>query len=341
MKSQPLSKNDDEQQISAEEQTFQQRIDDGIKVEPSDWMPEQYRKSLIRQIAQHAHSEYVGMLPEGTWITRAPTLQRKCVLLAKVQDEAGHAQYLYSAVETLGVSRQAAYQALLQGKMKYLNIFNYPALTWADAGTIGWLTDGAAIVNQVPLSSCSYGPYARAMVRICQEESFHHRQGFDIIRKLTEGSARQKQMAQDALNRWWWPTVMVFGPPDDDSQHSKQSMRWGIKLFSNDTLRQKFIDQTVPQAHYLGLTIPDPDLQFNEQTGHYQIGAIDWDEFKQVINGNGACNQDRLRARNKAWDEGAWVREAATAYAQKQTNSTPHPLLPEDGLTNQQFNEAC
>ncbi|MCM2552330.1 1,2-phenylacetyl-CoA epoxidase subunit PaaA [Burkholderia glumae] len=301
-----------------DEAAFQQRIDDGRKIEPQDPMPAAYRRTLMRQMAQHAHSEYVGMLPEGGWIARAPTLHRKCILLAKVQDEAGHAQYLYSAMETLGISRAQAYQQLLEGRAKYLNIFNYPALSWADVGMIGWLTDGAAIVNQVPLSRCSYGPYARAMVRICQEESFHHRQGFDLVMKLAQGTPAQRQMAQDALNRWWWPTLMVFGPPDADSPHSARSMKWGIKLYSNDALRQKFIDQTVPQVHYLGLEVPDDQLRFNEETGHYETGPIDWDEFERVINGGGLCNRARIEARNKAWDEGAWVREAAAAYAARQ-----------------------
>jgi len=297
---------------------FQQRIDRGDKIEPQDWMPESYRQALQRQMAQHAHSEYVGMLPEGRWITRAPSLHRKCILLAKVQDEAGHAQYLYSALESLGLSREQAYGQLLSGQAKYLNIFNYPALSWADVGMIGWLTDGAAIVNQVPLSRSSYGPYARAMLRICQEESFHHRQGFDLVRKLVEGSPDQREMAQEALNRWWWPTVMVFGPPDEDSVHSQRSMRWGIKLYSNDTLRQKFIDQTVPQIHHLGLSVPDEHLRFNQETGHYEIGLIDWDEFQRVIQGNGQCNRDRIAARRHAWESGAWVREAAACYAHKQ-----------------------
>ncbi|MBI0329628.1 1,2-phenylacetyl-CoA epoxidase subunit PaaA [Burkholderia plantarii] len=301
-----------------DEAAFQQRIDDGRKIEPQDGMPAAYRRTLMRQMAQHAHSEYVGMLPEGGWISRAPTLHRKCILLAKVQDEAGHAQYLYSAMETLGLSREEAYQQLLDGRAKYLNIFNYPALTWADVGMIGWLTDGAAIVNQVPLSRCSYGPYARAMVRICQEESFHHRQGFDLVMKLAHGTPAQRQMAQDALNRWWWPTLMVFGPPDADSPHSARSMKWGIKLYSNDALRQKFIDQTVPQVHYLGLEVPDEQLRFNADTGHYETGPIDWDEFERVINGGGLCNRARIEARNKAWDDGAWVREAAAAYAARQ-----------------------
>ncbi|MFD0708841.1 1,2-phenylacetyl-CoA epoxidase subunit A [Photorhabdus luminescens] len=305
------------QESEALETAFQQRIERGEKIEPQDWMPEGYRHTLQRQMAQHAHSEYVGMLPEGRWINRAPSLSRKCILLAKVQDEAGHAQYLYSALESLSLSREQAYAKLLSGESGYLNIFNYPVLTWADVGMIGWLTDGAAIINQVPLSRCSYGPYARAMVRICQEESFHHRQGFDLIKCLMEGTETQRQMAQDALNRWWWPTVMVFGPPDEHSVHTRDAMRWGIKLYSNDTLRQKFIDQTVPQAHYLGLTVPDPDLRFNQETGHYEIGAIDWDEFKRVIRGNGLCNRERISSRRRAWDEGAWVREAAACHVRK------------------------
>ncbi|WP_295643087.1 1,2-phenylacetyl-CoA epoxidase subunit PaaA [uncultured Methylibium sp.] len=303
--------------LSPEERAFQARIDDGIKIEPRDWMPDPYRRTLVRQIAQHAHSELVGMLPEGNWITRAPSLKRKCVLLAKVQDEAGHAQYLYSAVETLGASRDAVYEDMLAGRMKYSSIFNYPTLTWADVGTIGWLVDGAAIINQIPLCRCSYGPYARAMVRVCKEESFHQRQGFDAIATLCAGTPEQKAMAQDALNRWWWPAVMMFGPPDGESVHSAQSAAWRIKLFSNDELRQKFIDQTVPQAEHLGLTIPDPDLKFNPASGHWDIGAIDWSEFYRVIKGDGPCNRDRLATRNKAWDEGAWVREAAVAHADK------------------------
>ncbi len=306
------------QDSAVSEAAFAQRIERGDKIESQDWMPEGYRRTLLRQISQHAHSEYVGMLPEGFWLTRAPSLHRKCVLLAKVQDEAGHAQYLYSALESLGVDRDEAYQELLAGRAKYLNIFNYPALTWADVGMIGWLTDGAAIVNQVPLSRSSYGPYARAMVRICQEESFHHRQGFDLVRKLVEGTPEQRLMAQQALDRWWWPTLMVFGPPDADSPHSRQSMKWGIKLYSNDTLRQKFIDQTVPQIHHLGLSVPDPDLHLNPHTGHYESGPIDWSEFRRVIAGNGQCNRHRLNSRQRSWDQGAWVREAAACHAAKQ-----------------------
>ena len=305
--------------MSPADQQFQARVDAGIKIEPKDYMPEPYRKTLIRQISQHAHSEIVGQLPEGNWITRAPSLKRKAILLAKVQDEAGHGLYLYSAVETLGISREQTIDDLLAGKAKYSSIFNYPTLTWADIGAIGWLVDGAAIINQIPLCRCSYGPYARAMVRIGKEESFHQRQGFDILLALCRGTAEQKAMAQDALNRWWWPSLMMQGPPDAESKHSQQSMRWKIKLFSNDELRQKFIDQTVPQAEYLGLTIPDPDLKWNPERGHYDFGSIDWDEFYAVIQGDGPCNRDRLRTRVAAHEEGAWVREAAAAYAQKRT----------------------
>lgn len=297
--------------------SFQERIDAGIKIEPKDEMPEPYRKALIRQISQHAHSEIVGQLPEGNWITRAPTLKRKAILLAKVQDEAGHGLYLYSAVETLGVSREQTIEELLAGKAKYSSIFNYPTLTWADIGAIGWLVDGAAIINQIPICRCSYGPYARAMVRICKEESFHQRQGFDIMRTLASGTHAQKAMAQDALNRWWWPSVMMHGPADANSKHSAESMKWKIKLFSNDELRQKFIDQTAPQAEYLGLTIPDPHLKWNPARGHYDFGEIDWNEFNDVILGNGPCNRERLQARIDAHREGAWVREAAAAYVAK------------------------
>lgn len=287
------------------------------KIEPKDWMPDAYRKTLIRQISQHAHSEIVGMLPEGNWISRAPSLKRKAILMAKVQDEAGHGLYLYSACETLGVQRDDTIADLHSGKAKYSSIFNYPTLNWADIGAIGWLVDGAAIMNQVPLCKCSYGPYARAMVRVCKEESFHQRQGFQIMMNMAGGSADQKAMAQDALNRWWWPSLMMFGPPDDDSPNSAQSMAWNIKRFSNDELRQKFVDLTVPQADLLGLTVPDPDLRWNESTGHYEIGTIDWTEFKQVVNGHGPCNKERLEARRTAWDEGAWVRDAARAHAEK------------------------
>jgi ring-1,2-phenylacetyl-CoA epoxidase subunit PaaA len=300
------------------EELFNQRLDRGLKIEPADWMPDAYRKTLVRQVSQHAHSEIVGMLPEGNWITRAPSLLRKLILLAKVQDEAGHGLYLYSAAETLGTGRDEMVEALLSGKAKYSSIFNYPTLTWADVGAIGWLVDGAAIINQIPITKCSYGPYARAMVRICKEESFHQRQGFDVLWKLAHGTAAQKAMAQDALDRWWWPAVMMFGPPDSQSQHNEQSMRWKIKLFTNDELRQKFIDQTVPQAEQLGLRIPDADLRWNEESQHYEIGTIDWDEFYRVIKGDGPCNRDRLQTRVDAWEDGAWVRDAATAYAEKQ-----------------------
>lgn len=299
------------------EERFQARIDAEERIEPKDWMPEGYRKTLVRQISQHAHSEYVGMLPEGNWLTRAPTLRRKVALMAKIQDEAGHGLYLYSAAETLGASRDQMERDLLSRKAKYSSIFNYPTLTWADIGAIGWLVDGAAITNQVPICRCSYGPYARAMVRVCKEESFHQRQGFQIMLTLARGTVAQKNMAQDALNRWWWPSVMMFGPPDDNSPNSAQSMAWKIKRHSNDELRQRYIDITVPQADFLGLRIPDDDLLLNEQTGHYTIGEIPWDEFREVIRGNGPCNADRLAARQKAHDEGAWVREAATAYAEK------------------------
>lgn len=297
---------------------FQARIDAEERIEPNDWMPAAYRKTLTRQISQHAHSEIVGMLPEGNWITRAPTLRRKVALIAKVQDECGHGLYLYAAAETLGSSREELVEALLAGKAKYSSIFNYPTLTWADIGAIGWLVDGAAIMNQIPLCRCSYGPYARAMIRVCKEESFHQRQGYEIMLTLARGTPEQKAMAQNALDRWWWPCLMMFGPPDSVSQHSDQSTRWKIKRFSNDDLRRKFIDATVPQAHFLGLTIPDPDLKWNETTGHWDHGAIDWNEFKAVLAGNGPCNRDRMAARRKAHEEGAWVREAALAYAGKQ-----------------------
>jgi len=296
---------------------FDASISASIKIEPTDWMPEGYRKTLIRQMSQHAHSEIVGQLPEANWITRAPSLKRKAILLAKVQDEAGHGLYLYSAAETLGTSREEMVADLLSGKAKYSSIFNYPTLTWADVGTIGWLVDGAAIINQIPLCRCSYGPYARAMMRICKEESFHQRQGFEIMMRLSNGTAKQKAMAQDALSRWWWPSLMMFGPPDVESANSAQSMKWGIKLFSNDELRQKFIDQTVPQADYLGLGIPDPELHWNNERGHYDFGPIDWDEFYNVIRGNGPCNHERLRVRRKADEDGAWFREALAAHAQK------------------------
>ena len=296
---------------------FQERIGRDEKIEPKDWMPDAYRQTLIRQIAQHAHSEIVGMLPEGNWITRAPSLRRKAVLIAKVQDEGGHGMYLYSAAETLGVSRGALIEQLLEGRAKYSSIFNYPTLTWADIGAIGWLVDGAAIMNQVPLCRCSYGPYARAMVRICKEESFHQRQGYELMLTLARGSEAQHAMAQDALNRWWWPSLMMFGPSDANSVHTAQSMRWKIKRFTNDELRQKFIDVTVPQAEYLGLTVPDPDLRWDEASQHYRFGEIDWSEFHAVLKGAGPCNRERLEARRAAHENGRWVREAAAAYAAK------------------------
>jgi ring-1,2-phenylacetyl-CoA epoxidase subunit PaaA len=302
----------------AREARFQARVDAEEKIEPNDWMPDAYRRTLVRQIAQHAHSEIVGMLPEGNWITRAPSLKRKAALLAKVQDEGGHGAYLYAAAETLGVSREELVAQLLNGKQKYSSIFNYPTLTWADMGIIGWLVDGAAIMNQIPLCRCSYGPYARAMIRICKEESFHQRQGYEIMVTLCRnGTAAQKAMAQDALNRWWWPVLMMFGPSDKDSQHTDKSMRWKIKRFTNDELRQKFIDATVPQGQYLGLTFPDPDMTFNEKTGHWEHGEIDWAEFKRVVAGDGPCNRQRIRQRQDADTNGAWVREAALAYAEK------------------------
>jgi ring-1,2-phenylacetyl-CoA epoxidase subunit PaaA len=299
-------------------QAFQGRIDAEEKIEPRDWMPDAYRQTLIRQISQHAHSEIVGQLPEGNWISRAPSLRRKAILLAKVQDEAGHGLYLYCAAETLGISREQLLEQLHSGKAKYSSIFNYPTLTWADIGAIGWLVDSAAIINQIPLCRCSYGPYARAMVRICKEESFHMRQGFELLMTLCQGTVEQKAMAQDAVNRWWWPSLMMFGPSDADSTHSGQSMQWKIKRNSNDELRRKFVDQSVPQAEYLGLTLPDPDLKWNEARGQYDFGEINWDEFYQVIAGNGPCNQERLSARINAHEDGAWVREAALAYAHKQ-----------------------
>ncbi|GAB4286883.1 MAG: 1,2-phenylacetyl-CoA epoxidase subunit A [Roseovarius sp.] len=305
------------EQMSAEERAFQDRIDAGAKIEPRDWMPEGYRRTLVRQIGQHAHSEIVGQLPEGNWITRAPTLERKMILLAKVQDEAGHGLYLYAAAETLGVSRDELTADLLSGRMKYSSIFNYPTLTWADIGAVGWLVDGAAIMNQVPLQRTSYGPYARAMVRICKEESFHQRQGYDIMMKMAQGSPAQRRMAQDALNRFWYPALMMFGPSDKDSVHSAQSMAWKIKINTNDELRQKFVDQTVPQAEYLGLSIPDPDLKWNEERGHYDFSQPDWSEFFEVLKGNGPCNAERMAARRKAWEDGAWVREGLLAHARK------------------------
>ncbi len=310
------------EEMSPEERAFQDRVDAHEKIEPTDWMPEGYRRTLIRQIGQHAHSEVVGQLPEGNWITRAPTLQRKAILLAKVQDEAGHGLYLYCAAETLGVSRDDLTEQLLSGRMKYSSIFNYPALSWADMGAIGWLVDGAAIINQVPLQRTSYGPYARAMVRICKEESFHARQGYDIMMKMAAGTKAQRKMAQDALNRYWFPALMMFGPSDKDSVHSAQSMAWKIKINTNDELRQKFVDQTVPQIEFLGLDLPDPNIRFNEETGHYDYSEPDWSEFFDVIRGNGPCNTDRLEARRQAWDDGAWVREGLLAHARKKSAAT-------------------
>ena len=303
--------------INQPELDFQAKIDRGQTIEPKDWMPEKYRQTHIRQISQHAHSEIVGMLPEGNWITRAPSLKRKVTLLAKVQDEGGHGLYLYSACETLGISRDELFEQLHSGKAKYSSIFNYPALTWADMGAVGWLVDGAAIMNQVMLTRTSYGPYARAMVRICKEESFHQRQGYEIMLSLSKGTPVQKRMAQDALNRWWWPSLMMFGPRDEESTHTAQAIKWKIKLKTNDELRQMFVDQTVPQIEILGLEIPDKDIKWNEERGHYDFGPIDWDEFWRVVGGNGPCNRERLAARKKAWEEGAWVREAALAYAEK------------------------
>ena len=298
---------------------FEARVGEGEFVEAKDWMPEHYRKTLVRQISQHAHSEIVGMLPEGNWVTRAPTLKRKAILMAKIQDEGGHGLYLYSAAETLGTSRDQMLEALHSGKAKYSSIFNYPTLNWADIGVIGWLVDGAAIMNQVPLCRCSYAPYARAMIRICREESFHQRQGYEsLLVMMQKGTPEQKALVQDAVNRWWWPSLMMFGPHDKDSPNSEQSMRWGIKRISNDDLRQKFVDATIPQAEVLGVTVPDPDLKWNAEREHYDFGAIDWDEFWRVVGGDGPCNRERLATRVKAWDEGAWVREAALAHAHKQ-----------------------
>ncbi|WP_207430261.1 1,2-phenylacetyl-CoA epoxidase subunit PaaA [Sabulibacter ruber] len=299
------------------EEQFEEKIANEIRIEPKDWMPDQYRKTLIRQISQHAHSEIVGMLPEGNWITRAPSLKRKAILLSKVQDEAGHGLYLYSAAETLGASRDQMIADLHSGKAKYSSIFNYPTLSWADIGAIGWLVDGAAIMNQVPLCRTSYGPYARAMVRVCKEESFHQRQGFEIMMTLCNGAPAQKKMAQEAFNRWWWPTLMMFGPKDEESPNTEQSMRWKIKRFTNDELRQRFVDMMVPQAEFLGLTVPDPDLKWNETKNGYDFGEVNWEEFWNVVKGNGPCNKDRIQTRVKAHEEGAWVREAALAHAQK------------------------
>jgi ring-1,2-phenylacetyl-CoA epoxidase subunit PaaA len=299
---------------------FQARIDADGRIEAQDWMPDAYRKTLVRQISQHAHSEIVGMLPEGNWILRAPSLKRKCILIAKVQDEGGHGLYLYSAAETLGTSRAEMLDALHSGKAKYSSIFNYPTLNWADIGVVGWLVDGAAIMNQIPLCRCSYGPYARAMVRVCKEESFHQRQGYEALLTMMKGTQEQRDMVQDAVNRWWWKCLAMFGPPDSDSHHSAQGMRWGIKRISNDELRQKFVDATVPQAKVLGVSLPDPKLKWNEARGHYDFGEIDWNEFWDVVNGNGPCNKERLATRVKAHEDGQWVRDAALAYAEKQRN---------------------
>jgi ring-1,2-phenylacetyl-CoA epoxidase subunit PaaA len=312
-KSKPVQSLEDPEKLAA----FEARVAADEFIEPKDWMPEAYRRTLTRQISQHAHSEIVGMLPEGNWITRAPSLRRKAILLAKVQDEAGHGLYLYSAAETLGTSREEMIEALHSGKAKYSTIFNYPTLTWADIGAIGWLVDGAAIMNQVPLQRTSYGPYARAMVRVCKEESFHQRQGYEIMMVMAAGTAEQKRMAQDALNRWWWPSLMMFGPPDADSPNTAQSMRWRIKRETNDELRQKFVDITVPQADALGLTVPDPQLSWNEARGHYDFGEVDWEEFYAVVRGEGPVAKERMKARRDAWEQGAWVREAAAAYAEK------------------------
>jgi ring-1,2-phenylacetyl-CoA epoxidase subunit PaaA len=303
------------------EKIFQGKVDDEVKIEPKDWMPDKYRQNLVRQISQHAHSEIVGMLPEGNWITRAPSLKRKAILLAKVQDEAGHGLYLYSATETLGATREQTINDLHSGRAKYSSIFNYPTLTWADIGAIGWLVDGAAILNQVMLTRTSYGPYARAMVRICKEESFHQRQGFEILLVLSKGTKEQKEMCQDAINRWWWPSLMMFGPHDSESTHSDQSMKWKIKRKSNDELRQNFVDMIAEQVKVLGMTLPDPDLKWNDKTRHYEFGEINWEEFWSVVKGNGPCNKQRLDARRKAWEKGEWVREAAAVYAEKRKAS--------------------
>lgn len=304
----------EEQKLAA----FQARIDAGEKIEPKDWMPENYRKTLLRQMSQHAHSEVIGMQPEGNWVLRAPSLRAKKILLAKIQDEGGHGLYLYSAAETFGVDRSEMIHQLQTGKAKYSSIFNYPALTWADMGAIGWLVDGAAIVNQTMLAKCSYGPYSRAMIRICKEEGFHQRQGYEIMAKMMYGTAAQKEMAQDAMNRWWWPALMMFGPHDADSTHTSESMKWKIKVESNDRLRQRFVNRTVEQAHHIGLTVPDKDLKYNKETMNWEFGKINWDEFWNVVNGNGPCNHQRMEHHIKYHNEGAWVREAAMAYEQKQ-----------------------
>lgn len=303
--------------MDAQEKAFQDRIDRGEIIEPKDWMPDRYRKQLIRMMSQHAHSEVVGMLPEGNWITRAPSLRSKKVLLAKIQDEAGHGLYLYSAVETLGVTRDQVYKDMLSGKAKYSNIFNYPSLNWADMGVIGWFVDGAAIVNQTMLAKGSYGPYSRAMIRICKEENFHKKQGYEICANMMKGTPAQRKMVQDAVNRWWWPSLMMFGPSDKDSPNSGDLLNWKVKKATNDELRQRFVNMTVTQAQLIGVELPDPDLKKNEETNDWEYGEIDWDEFWRVVKGDGPCNKDRLEAKNKAWDEGAWVREAATAHAAK------------------------
>jgi ring-1,2-phenylacetyl-CoA epoxidase subunit PaaA len=305
-----------------EQEIFDRKIEDEIRIEPKDWMPDDYRRMLIRQMSQHAHSEIVGMLPEGNWITRAPSLRRKATLIAKVQDEAGHGLYIYSATETLGITREETIEQLHSGKAKYSSIFNYPTLTWADIGAIGWLVDGAAIMNQVPLCRASYGPYARAMIRICKEESFHQRQGFEILLTLSRGSEEQKAMCQDAINRWWWPSLMMFGPNDDASPNSRLSMQWKIKRFTNDELRQKFVDVCVEQVKVLNMQLPDKDIKWNEESGHYDFGVINWEEFYEVLKGNGPCNHERLEARKKAHADGAWVREAAVAHAAKKISIT-------------------
>jgi ring-1,2-phenylacetyl-CoA epoxidase subunit PaaA len=312
--------------MAREQEIFDHKIEQEVRIEPKDWMPDDYRKMLIRQMSQHAHSEIVGMLPEGNWITRAPSLRRKATLIAKVQDEAGHGLYLYSATETLGITREETIMQLHTGKAKYSSIFNYPTLTWADIGAIGWLVDGAAIMNQVPLCRASYGPYARAMIRICKEESFHQRQGFEILLTLSRGNKAQKQMCQDAINRWWWPSLMMFGPSDDASPNSQRSMQWKIKRISNDDLRQKFVDVCVDQIKTLGMQLPDPVIRWNEKTAHYDFGEINWEEFYQVLNGNGPCNRERLEARKKAHADGAWVREAAAAHAAKK-NYSMNPVI--------------
>ena len=321
MYTQGLNASDTDKPCAAEDAgklaRFQAKVDAEDKIEPNDWMPEAYRRTLTRQISQHAHSEIIGMQPEGNWIARAPSLRRKAALLAKVQDEAGHGLYLYAAAETLGISREEMVDQLLEGKAKYSSIFNYPTLSWADIGAIGWLVDGAAIMNQIPLCRCSFGPYARAMIRICKEESFHQRQGFEIMLTLCRGTAEQKRMAQDALNRFWWPVLMMFGPSDKESLHTTDTMKWKIKRFSNDDLRQKFVDATVQQGRYLGLTFPDPKLRQDEKAGHWRFGEIDWSEFKRVLAGDGPCNRQRMQARTKAHEDGAWVREAALAHARK------------------------